>query len=203
MNFINYFIHLCVFCPAYFHGYRSPACVRTCSYCISLPGSLIDYVYGFLNDLSNSLKVIDKHTDETHQIIIFPLNIYFIDAFDNLLQTMLHISPTVMTTLISFSIAAFSFLTDLDSTLFFQLFSYPFCSILCYLNPSIYFLIPNNSLSSFYLMLSNLSSPSFFFQVRTNYLSLALHLLGGALQIIPKDPVVHNEIGVIYMRLDR
>ena len=37
--------------------------------------------------------------------------------------------------------------------------------------------------------------------VRTNYLSLALHLLGGALSLRPNDVVALNEIGVIYLRM--
>ena len=37
--------------------------------------------------------------------------------------------------------------------------------------------------------------------VRTNYLSLALHLLGGALSLRPNDAVALNEIGVIYLRM--
>jgi anaphase-promoting complex subunit 6 len=39
--------------------------------------------------------------------------------------------------------------------------------------------------------------------VRTNYLTLALHLLSGALNISPNDPIVLNETGVIYLRLER
>jgi anaphase-promoting complex subunit 6 len=39
--------------------------------------------------------------------------------------------------------------------------------------------------------------------VRTNYLSLALHLLFGALRIRPQDPSVLNELGVVYMKQDR
>jgi anaphase-promoting complex subunit 6 len=38
--------------------------------------------------------------------------------------------------------------------------------------------------------------------MRTNYLSLALHLLTGALKLSPKDPTILNEIGVIYMKQD-
>lgn len=39
--------------------------------------------------------------------------------------------------------------------------------------------------------------------MRTNYLSLALHLLGGALALSPHDHVALNEVGVIYLRLHR
>lgn len=39
--------------------------------------------------------------------------------------------------------------------------------------------------------------------VRTNYLSLALNLLSAALEISPSDPTVLNELGVVYIRLDR
>ena len=39
--------------------------------------------------------------------------------------------------------------------------------------------------------------------VRTNYLSLALNMLSGALEISPSDPTVLNELGVVYIRLDR
>jgi anaphase-promoting complex subunit 6 len=39
--------------------------------------------------------------------------------------------------------------------------------------------------------------------VRTNYLSLALHLLSSALEMAPNDALVLNELGVIYLKLDR
>ncbi len=39
--------------------------------------------------------------------------------------------------------------------------------------------------------------------VRTNYLPLALHILVSAAGISPMDPNVLNELGVVYMRLDR
>lgn len=37
-------------------------------------------------------------------------------------------------------------------------------------------------------------------QVRTNYLSLALHLLTSALRLCPSDPMILNELGVAYMK---
>ena len=39
--------------------------------------------------------------------------------------------------------------------------------------------------------------------VRTNYLSLALHLFDGALKISPNDPIVLNEVGVVFLKQDR
>ena len=39
--------------------------------------------------------------------------------------------------------------------------------------------------------------------LRTNYLSLALHLLFGALRLRPDDPAVLNELGVVYLKQDR
>ena len=39
--------------------------------------------------------------------------------------------------------------------------------------------------------------------VRTNYLSLALHLLVGALRIQPHDPALLNEVGVVCLKQDR
>ncbi len=40
-------------------------------------------------------------------------------------------------------------------------------------------------------------------QIRTNSVSLALHLLWGALDYAPRDPVLLNELGVAFLRLDR
>lgn len=37
--------------------------------------------------------------------------------------------------------------------------------------------------------------------LRTNFLSLALHVLLGALELCPRDPGVLNELGVVYMKL--
>jgi hypothetical protein len=34
-------------------------------------------------------------------------------------------------------------------------------------------------------------------------MSLALHLLSGALETAPLNPVVLNELGVVYLRLER
>ena len=39
--------------------------------------------------------------------------------------------------------------------------------------------------------------------LRTNFLSLALHVLLGALELCPKDPGVLNELGVAYMKLGK
>lgn len=39
--------------------------------------------------------------------------------------------------------------------------------------------------------------------VRTNFLSLALHILLGALELSPLDPSVLNELGVVYMKMDK
>lgn len=39
--------------------------------------------------------------------------------------------------------------------------------------------------------------------MKTNCISLALHLLSGALETAPRDPVLLNELGVAYLRLDR
>ncbi len=39
--------------------------------------------------------------------------------------------------------------------------------------------------------------------LRTNYLSLALHLLFTALRLRPNDPLVLNELGVVYLKQDR
>ncbi len=36
--------------------------------------------------------------------------------------------------------------------------------------------------------------------MRTNYNSLALHLLSGALRLSPRDPTVLNEIGIVYLK---
>ena len=39
--------------------------------------------------------------------------------------------------------------------------------------------------------------------LRTNFLSLALHVLLGALELCPNDPGVLNELGVAYMKLGK
>jgi Flp pilus assembly protein TadD len=39
--------------------------------------------------------------------------------------------------------------------------------------------------------------------VRTNYESLALHFLESALQLSPQDSAVLNELGVVFLRLQR
>ena len=39
--------------------------------------------------------------------------------------------------------------------------------------------------------------------IRTSNLSLGLHILLGALEMSPDDPAIRNELGVVYMKLDR
>ena len=39
--------------------------------------------------------------------------------------------------------------------------------------------------------------------VRTNYLPLALHILTAALELSPQNPIILNEMGVIYLKQDR
>jgi hypothetical protein len=39
--------------------------------------------------------------------------------------------------------------------------------------------------------------------MKANCISLALHLLSGALESTPGDPVLLNELGVAFLKLDR
>jgi tetratricopeptide (TPR) repeat protein len=40
-------------------------------------------------------------------------------------------------------------------------------------------------------------------QIRTNNYSLALHVLTEALELCPNDPAIMNELGVVYLQLNR